>query len=187
MSGGLSLTSSDGDNINGSLDKLDLVTLTSNINEATDLGITFSGKLGSTDVLNGKFTASKDLSSYDASKVKSATNQPKESAVLTLNLAGNTSLVLTMTPVNLTTRDMSLKLTAGGNFVTISGQQVYDSKYFDWSMPGNAKIVSSSGDFSAESKASNNSFNGDLKKGNTVIGKITNNVVSVNGSEMSLY
>ena len=91
---------------------------------------------------------------------------------------------------DVTRRGVSIKILAdSSSFVTFSGVQKFNGNFDDWPLAPNTKwtLTSSSGDFSAESDINNGKFNGPLKKGSLTIGQITDNVIYVNGQEVSLY
>ncbi|MDH4481061.1 MAG: hypothetical protein QE283_14400 [Rhodoferax sp.] len=211
LSGDLDLNSSGGDKLSGSL-----IATGQRVNgtasqqvQLTSIKFSFSGKLGNTEIITGIMSLNRDYSSYEPSLNYSLTNLPKDNVETTLTLVGGTVIRSTQTPsaTELNKRSVNLRITAGStNFVTLVQNQQFIERMITWYplgsssapssfpagwywdlVPGSKTIItSSSGDFTAQLDLTN-SFSGPLMQGSTQIGEIINNVIYVNGQEISLY
>lgn len=198
IAGGLNLNSSDGDSLSGDF-RANGQNINSNGNSSQQVQLTsfdfnFSGKLGNTLIANGSFIGNRGYSNYNPSLYYSPSNLPKDNVTLYLTLAGRSGVTVTQIPsaTDLTKRTVNIKISAdSAHFITMSQTQKFAQRfgYWDWAAAAGSKttLTSSSGDFTAESDAASDLFTGPLMKGSTQIGEIRNNVIYVNGQEISLY
>ena len=127
-------------------------------------------------------------------------NFEKYSDTIVMKVTKNVSLTMTQSLAAWETLTKSMELTAGSSKVTLSGNwnttgSWTDNAWCDWAdgtantfrCASELSLKSAGNVYTATLKKSGNTVTGDIYKGEIKVGDIKNNIITVNGKEVSLF
>jgi hypothetical protein len=190
MSAPLSISTSDGDSLSGSLSNVKALTVSYNqpypqsTTLITDFTLKASGISGNQNIANLTLTAHQS-SAFNPYLPTSSSNKKNGIASLDILLTSNVELFFSIDNSTYNTLLIQGKLTSNGNSLYLDATE-NSTDNSNWTLASTGIKLTSSGNYSATLTKTNGMLNGTIYNGNSSIGTVNNGVVTAGGITISL-
>lgn len=190
MSAPLTVSTSDGDSLSGSLTNVKGLKVSStqpypqSTTLITDFTLKASGLSASQNIASLTLTGHRS-STFNLFLPKSSSNQENGVASLDIILASNVELTFSIDNSTYNTLLIQGKFTSNGNSLYLDATETSTNNQ-DWTLANTGIKLTSSGNYSSTLTKINGTFNGTIYNGNSAIGNINNGVVTAGGITISL-
>jgi hypothetical protein len=149
----------------------------------TSLGLDLYVKSASTSIVSFSITGTQS-GDFNSTLSRSVSNDPKESITINAKFSDNVTIAIGANESVWGTTTVDGRITSNGNWIQIDYTQILNNTG-NTVVDSNGIKLTSSGVYSATLSKANNIISGNILQGTTKIGVIANNIMQINGRELS--